>query len=208
MGSSDYLIPCNYTGHVPLKPGSYLALFWLKFWNDHIFTAEFFSFMEHVPALPCRLAFTTALSGLGLSTESSTGSLSLLPFLQFFILRPLSSKSLLPPSVRSDSDFSSTQLFSQRPRSAHRWVCLARHLFITISGIWSNFSFLLNIILHSLVVFQLVLDFLRDIYDFFFLPNNIRELHTDVIKASNVVIVHFLCWSNFTKHTSQHHSAQ
>lgn len=42
----------------------------------------------------------------------------------------------------------------------------------------------------------------------FFLPNNTRKLHIDAIKASNVIITHFLCRSNFTKHTSQHYSAQ
>ena len=67
---------------------------------------------------------------------------------------------------------------------------LARYLLITISGIWSNFCFLLNISLHSGVDSQLGLSFLREILGV--LPNNNTELHIYVIKASSVITDNFL----------------
>ena len=67
---------------------------------------------------------------------------------------------------------------------------LARYLFITISGIWSNFCFLLNISLHSGVDSQLGLSFLREILGV--LPNNNTELRIYVIKAGSVITDNFL----------------
>lgn len=83
------------------------------------------------------------------------------------------------------SDIPPTQLSSQRPRDAPGCVCLAKHLFITISGIWNDFCFLLNIYLHSWVDFPLVLGFLREISGFF-LPSHTRDLLIDAIEASSV----------------------
>ena len=69
-------------------------------------------------------------------------------------------------------------------------VCLAKYLFTTISGIWSNFCFLLNTSLYSVVDVQLGLNFLRGILGL--LPNDNTGLHIYVIKASSVIIDNFL----------------
>ena len=69
-------------------------------------------------------------------------------------------------------------------------ACLARYLFITISGIWSSFCFLLNISLYSEVDSQLGLSFSREILGV--LPNDNTELHIYVIQASTVLTDNFL----------------
>lgn len=84
---------------------------------------------------------------------------------------------------------------------------MAKYLFITISGIWSNFCFLLITSLHSIVDSQLGLSFLREILGV--LPNDNTELHIYVIKASSVITTSFLCQSNFQKkNRSQRYSVQ
>lgn len=69
-------------------------------------------------------------------------------------------------------------------------ICLAKYLFITISGIWSSFCFSLNISQHFIAGAQLGLSFLEEMLGFW--PNNNTEFHIYVIKASSVITDNFL----------------